>query len=261
MFKSFSFFGLLEIHLLVIFIFLAVFFGAFVFYRLIHQRASYKEFEVFDCFLLSLLFGFITGRLIFIAINWPNFEFNISRWLNFLSFPGISVLVAIFTSGIFLKLLLARRKITDWEILDYWSRATCLGLVFYNLGLFLDGTGGGYITTSPLGLSFPNLTTKIHPTQLYSAIFYLLIFFLLAHLEKNYRTYGWYRGNRSQAKTGFITITFLTCLSLFSLFLLIFQPPSFTINNFGLDWIIFLIILFSALILLYKNSLHVNRKK
>ncbi len=261
MFQSFSVFNLFNLYLLPIFIILAAFFGSFVFWRLLHQRAFYHEFEIFDGFLLSLFFGFLSGRFIYIIIHWPQFHWHFWRWLNFFAHPGIAVFAAIFTSGLYLTYFLKKQKITNLEILDYWSRATCLGLVFYNFGLFLDGSGSGYITENPIGLNFPGLTAKVHPTQLYAFAFFLILFFFLSYLEKNYRTYNWYRGHRSQAKAGFIYITFLLAFSLYSLFALNFQPSNYSYRNLSLDWIFYLLIIIYALYLLYRNCLYVARKK
>jgi prolipoprotein diacylglyceryltransferase len=261
MWPSFNLFGVLEVYWLPIFLLLAFFWGAFVFYRLLHQRATYKEFEVFDSFLLSLCCGFSFGRATFIGLNFSTFGTDFWRWLNFLTYPGIAVFVAIFMSSIFFWLFLRRVKITDLELLDYWARAASLALVFYNLGLFLDGSGAGYLTASPLGLVFPGLSTKVHPVQLYSAVFYLVVFFWLGHLENNYRTYSWYKRSRSSARTGFVFFIFLFCFSLFSLLMLVFAPPMFKIQGLSLDWIFYLAIFIIAVILLLKNTFYHLRRK
>jgi phosphatidylglycerol:prolipoprotein diacylglycerol transferase len=261
MWPSINLFGLLTIPLLQIFLLLAFFGGSFVFYRLLHQRAAYNEFEVFDCFLLSLFFGFIFGRATFVGLNFNHFGINFWRWLNFINYPGIAVFIAIFMSSFFFWIFLHRRKITDLELLDYWARVTSFSLIFYNLGLFLDGSGSGYLTDSPFGLTFPHLSTKVHPVQLYSAGFYLIIFFWLGHLENNYRTYSWYKRSRSSARTGFVFITFLFCFSLFSLLMLAFAPPMFKLQGLSLDWIFYLVIFIFALILLLKNVFWRTRHK
>lgn len=253
MFASFRVFNWFELQLLPIFLVLAAFFGTFEFYRLIHKRACYKEFIVFDCFLLSIFFGFLTGRLSFVIFNYEKFLGDYWRILNFLSYPGIAVFIAIFTSSLFFYLLLARHKMQNLELLDYWARATALGLVFYHLGTFFDGSAAGFLTDSWVGMVFPNIDAKVHPTQLYNAAFYLLIFYYLGYLEKNYRTFNWYRGSHSSVRTGFVFIAFTMIYSLFSLAMLIFTPAMFSWRGWSLDWVFYLLLLFFSLILLLFN--------
>ncbi len=252
MFASFRVGNYVDIYLLPIFLALAAFFGTFEFYRLLHKRATYKEFIVFDCFLLAICCGFVTGRISFIIFNYDKFLGDFYRYLNVFAYPGIAVFVAIFTSSFFFYLLLAQKKIHNLELLDYWSRATALGLVFYHLGIFFDGSGAGYLTDSIFGYRFPNLDAKVHPTQLYGAIFYLVTFFYLGYLEKNYRTYSWYSGGRSRVKTGFVFMIFCMMYSIFSLFMLIFQPPMFNLAGITLDIIFYLAILILGLLMLIK---------
>ena len=244
MFASFSFFGFLDIYLLPIFLGLGAFFGTFVFYRLLHHNARYSEYEIFDGFLLATLAGFVISRLFFIALHLPHFRLQFWRWLNFISYPGLALFAALIGSSFIFYFFLRRHKIPDLvELLDYWARAACLGLVFYYLGLFFDGSGVGYLTTSPLGLVFPGVSARTYPAQLYACCYFLLVFFLLGYLEQNYRTFAWYRGSRSQARAGFVCYSFFALFGLYGLLSLGFQPPAFFYQQFSLDWLIYLTIL------------------
>ena len=260
--KYISVFGLFNFSLLNIFLFFAAFFGTFIFWRRLHQNANYKEYEIFDAFLLALLIGFLGGRLVFIILNWPSFGWNPLSWLNIFQLPGLAVVFAVIFSGFSFKFFLSRQKITKLEIMDYWAQATCFGMIIYQLGLFFIGESTGFITARPLGIHFNQLTVKTHPVQLYAVVFYFLLYLFLNYLENNYRTYDWYRGNRSSADTGFLLFIFLIFASLYSLVNLSFQPAQFYWQNYAFDWIIYLILFLFGLILLLRHSaFHVNKHK
>lgn len=264
MFASFSFFGLFDFYLINLFLFFAVFFGAFVFWRRLHLNANYKEFDIFDFFLLALLYGFLGSRLVFIILNWPDFGWQPLTWLNFIAHPGLALIPAVIVAGASLYLMLRHAKITKLEIMDYWAQATCCGLIFYNLGRFFSGEGSGFLTQSFFGLSFPGLATPVHPAQLYNAAFFIILYIWLNYLEKNYRTYIWYRGSRSSADSGFLLFIFMIFSGLYSLIALSFTPAQTFINNFSLDWIFYSIIALWGFILLLKHSafsLHAHKRK
>ncbi|MBQ6154364.1 hypothetical protein IJI99_00600, partial [bacterium] len=168
-------------------------------------------------------------------------------------YPGLIIPVALLAGSYFFSLYLKHLKITDLELLDDWSRAVCFMLIIYHLGLFLDGSGYGFLTTSPLGIRFPGLSLPVYPVQLFSLLYYLVIYFLLAYLEQNYRTYDWYRANRSQAKPGFIFFSFLFFATLYQLLLLSFQPAAYHLFGFSLDWIFYLSLLLLDLFLVYRH--------
>ncbi len=254
MFASFSFFGLFDFYLINVFLFLAAFLGAFVFWRRLHLNGNYKEFEIFDLFLLALFYGFCGGRLAFIFLNWSLFHWQLLSWLNIFTYPGISLIFALFTSGTSLYLLLKKQKLNRLEIMDYWTQATCFGLIFYQLGNFFAGDGLGYTTSSFLGLYFPHLAIKVFPAQLFHLAFFLCLYIWLNYLEKNYRTYAWYRGNRSTADAGFLLFIFLIFSSFYSLISLGFTPAQYFIQQFSFDWLIYLLIFLWGIILLAKHA-------
>ncbi len=254
MFASFSFFGLFDFYLINVFLFLAAFLGAFVFWRRLHLNGNYKEFEVFDLFLLALFYGFCGGRLAFIFLHWPLFGWHLLSWLNIFAYPGLSLIFALLVAGLSLYFMLKQQKLNRLEIMDYWAQATCFGLIFYQLGNFFAGDGLGYATSSFLGLYFPHLEIKVLPAQLYNLVFFLFLYLWLNHSEKNYRTYIWYRGSRSTADPGFLLFIFLIFSGLYSLVSLSFTPAQYFIGNFSFDWIIYLLVSLWGLILLTKHA-------
>lgn len=254
MFASFSFFGLFDFYLINVFLFLAAFLGTFVFWRRLHLNGNYKEFEVFDLFLLAIFYGFIGGRLAFILLHWPLFGWHFLSWLNIFSYPDISLFFALFIAGSSLYFRLRQQKLNRLEIMDYWAQATCFGLIFYQLGNFFAGDGLGYATGSFLGIYFPNLAIKVFPAQLFHLFFFLFLYLWLNKLEKNYRTYVWYRGNRSAADAGFLLFIFLIFNGLYFLLSLSFTPAQYFVQTFSFDWLIYLLVFLWGLILLGKHA-------
>ena len=84
------------------------------------------------------------------------------------------------------------------KMLDVMAPALALGLFFGRVGCFLNGCCYGRPTELPWGVLFPENSpagyfqqhqlgalATIHPTQLYSSLYGLLIFALLIYAEKN----------------------------------------------------------------------------
>ncbi len=251
-----------QINFFYIFLVLAFLIAGFIFWWRLHQSANYNEFEIFDLFLAAILGGFIFARLFFVLLHWPQFGNNFASWFNFINVPGFNPLAFVIGSSLSLKFFLTRRKIANLEILDFFVQAVCFGLIFYHLGLFVVGENNGFITQSPLGgWQMKNLQIKTHPVSLYTAIFYLGLYFYLNYLEKNYRTYNWYRGNRNSAQPGFLFFSFTIIASLFSLLKLSLQPAQIFYQNFSLDWLVYLLTFLTGLIMLYRRSSFYGRKK
>ncbi len=253
--------GIFQIYALPLFVAAAIFWAGFVFWRLLHQSARYKEFEIFDALLWSSVLGVICGRLFHIAVHAHEFGWQFWHWLDILHYPGVSIFCSIFAAGFIFWRWLAFQKITDLELLDYWVRGVCFALILYHVGLFFDGSGSGYYTLSPLGLVFPGATMRVYPAQLYAAAFFTLIYFFLVYLEKNYRTYNWYRGSRSQAKSGFVFFAFTAIYAIYELFALNYRPVRYHFASYSLDWIFYLSVLLLDLLCLYVHAFARRRPK
>lgn len=264
MLPSFSLFGFFDVYTLPIFLFLGLFFGGFTFYRLLHASARYNEFEIFDALIWSTLGGGVVGRLFHICTHFTDFTTNWWSWLDILDHPGISIFATILAAGFFFHRYLVFLKITDLELLDYWVRGVCVSLITYHFGLILDGSGFGYLTYSWLALPLANTTLHLLPSPLIALIFFVIVFFFLAYLEKNYRTYNWYRGSRSQAKTGFVFFSFWLIYMLFSLISLIYTPPLYHAGNLALDGFFYLLVIIADFILVWAYAFtkpHLKTKK
>ncbi len=142
----------------------------FIFGALVGARLSYVLFHLgeFQHNWLAVINPFHPG------------QFGISG-LNF--FGGI--LGAILFSYIYLKI----RRLSVLETYDIYAPTVALGLFFTRIGCFLNGCCFGKETTLPWGVCYPDGSiphyifgsVPLHPTQLYTSLYGLLLFFILHH--------------------------------------------------------------------------------
>ena len=126
-------------------------------------------------------------------------------WINVIGRPGL-LFEAGLVGGVLAAVYQARKRKWDTFLLgDVLTPALTLSLAIVAMCAFLNGSGYGKVTESFLGMSFPGLYEKRYPVQLLEMLLYSVLFVVLWRLEKNYRTIGWYKGSRSEARTGFIS--------------------------------------------------------
>jgi phosphatidylglycerol:prolipoprotein diacylglycerol transferase len=242
--------------------FLAVFFSAFAFWRK-GREEHYNTFDIFDAFILSGLFGFLVGRLIFVVFHWSLFSSNFFGVINIIDKPGNEPLIALAVAMLFLYRHAVKAKWDAFEILDFYVTAISLGMIFVYAGFFLDGSYGGTFTKLPWGIIVPGTFEKTHPAQLYSLLFYTGIYYYLSRVEYVYRTLEWYRSGKKTAQSGFLFSTFLIFTALFHLLTSPARLPSIFVSGVALDNFIYVAILIFALLILYKRSgrsVHLFRK-
>jgi phosphatidylglycerol---prolipoprotein diacylglyceryl transferase len=116
---------------------------------------------------------------------------DIFRMWNGLAFFG-GLLLALPVGLWFAK----RKKLGVGKIADIAAVSICLGLVFGRLGCFFAGCCFGKPTSLPWGVRFDHADTlarpldvPLHPTQLYEAIFALLLFVLLWIQKRKWRRF------------------------------------------------------------------------
>lgn len=245
--------GPFQLRTLNIFLLLAFFLTAFVFWRK-GREEHYPEDQLFDGFLLSGIAGFIFGRIGFIVTHFDQFGFNVWSWLDLISKPGLLTLAAMIGAGWYLFRFAAHKKWDEFEILDFASLALSSGLILVNIGLFFDGSSFGMPTTLPWGVVFPGVVEKHHPVQLYFAVFYLLLSLYLGWSEVRYRTFEWYRAGKNSAQTGFLLCMFLILSGLFSLGMSLLKPAVVVIAGLSLDPFIYGLFVVVGVILLLQRS-------
>lgn len=184
---------------------LAFFFASFLIWQK-GKEEHYEEVELMDGMLLIILLSLLGARAGFVLSQWP----EKIKFLDLIAEAGFSWQAALITGLVSLFLYCQKQKWDFFKVADFIVFGLILGLILVNLGRFISIFDvGDWHTFIPLGAS----------------LIYLLFYFLFLHLDKNYRTYGWYKNKRGEAAPGFLILFFLISTHLINL-----------VENFLLDW-------------------------
>lgn len=135
--------------------------------------------------LVTITSGLIGSRLGYVLLNFTSYQKDLLKifqfWKGGFSWQG-GFIVAFLTILPILKN--DKEKIGKW--LDIIIFGMLLGHSIGRIGCFLNGCCYGIITNVPWAIKFPNLVDNLlrHPTQLYEAFSYFLIFLLLYSYSK-----------------------------------------------------------------------------
>ncbi|MCB9801125.1 MAG: prolipoprotein diacylglyceryl transferase [Pseudomonadales bacterium] len=245
--------GSFSLRTLTVVILVAFFFGAFVLWRKSREE-HYPEDQVFDMFLVSSLLGAIGSRVGYILFNFDQFGFSPLKWVDMLSNAGFNGSIGMFFAGAYIFKYAKRKKWDSFEMLDFWMIAISLMLAIVYIGQFLDGSGVGYPTTLPVGVTFPGLFEPVHPVQLYHALFFVGLYIYLSRVELEYRNFQWYRSGKKSAQTGFLLSTSLVTGGIFFFILSFLKPASIILFGTNMDQVLALIFVISGSLLLYHRS-------
>lgn len=167
-----------------------------------------------------VIWGLIGGRLLHIGVHLPYYyrhPFDIIRIRN----GGLAVEGAVISALIFIIVYSRIKRFNLKEMLDIISLATPLGQAIGRIGCFLNGCCYGRPADIFLGIKFPFSDTKLHPTQLYYSILYILLFIFLWHLYKR------------RVKSGIIFSSYILCFSLIR-YLVDMLRGDLSLTSFGL---------------------------
>ena len=146
------------------------------------KKEGLKGNFVIDLAIVLILFGIAGARLLYVL---QNIEYFINSPLEiFMIFEGgLSVyggIIAAFFGGLW---FIKWRKEDFWKVADFIAPYIMLGQTIARIGCFLNGCCYGKPTDLFLGVKFPHLPTKVHPTELYMFAGAFLFFFLLMFLR------------------------------------------------------------------------------
>jgi phosphatidylglycerol:prolipoprotein diacylglycerol transferase len=161
-----------------IFLVISFIFTTFIIWKL--SKEKFKEEIYLDGYLLTCLVSVVSARFIYILLHIDQFDLNILRYVLVRETPGLSLLGGLFGGFVFFFWYCYRKHLNFLEMLDIYSIATCLGLIFVKIGEQLGGAGFGRETTFLLGVKVIGLTGRRHPTELYEAFWYLILFIILS---------------------------------------------------------------------------------
>lgn len=175
-------YGPIVIFSLWFFIAVGFFVSGFLFIKL----AIYKRYRlnfILEHFLGLLLYGLILGRLIYVLRNLDiYFEQGFLKglpqalaiWDKGISFWGVVLGIS---AGLYIKGRKHEESTDKW--FDLLVISLLAGMVFGNIGAFLEGINYGKETSLPWGVTFESIfiqyTVPIHPVQLYAALYTLIL--------------------------------------------------------------------------------------
>lgn len=202
--------GPLTISSLWAFITLAFLVSLLIVYKLIQKDRTKLAFLAENS-LAIFLAGIIGARLVYVVRNYKyffvNFETTKLVEIFYIWDKNLSLWGGIFAAILALWLLGRKYNENILKWLDIISIAVMGGLVFGNIGTFLDGKNYGIETFLPWGVTIESsrFAVPIHPTQMYAAIYTALITLLLVNL----------RNSKYNKKEGTIAITAAFSYSVF----------------------------------------------
>lgn len=134
------------------------------------------------------------------------------------------------------------------SVLDAVVLSVCIGIPIGKLGCYFDGHFGcyGIPTNLPWGKVFTNAThssiVKVHPIQLYDAIFHTILFFILMYF-KRYK----------KIKNGIIFVSFMVITSVYNFFMEFISTDEVVILKMTFAQFIYVLIAIISTLIYYTN--------
>ena len=182
--------GWVQLYLFSLIVFFAFLWFGFVFFK--KAREYHIEEEVsLNSIMLMGLWGALMARMVFVFKNPDIFVGNWARVLFLKEYAGMDgwgVILGLLIV-VFIVVRKTKQKMFDW--LDLVSLALAAALPVIEAGRLVIGHGG--------------LLMGVIPEMGIRAALLLGLFWALWKMEKEYRTFDWYRQNKTQANTGFVT--------------------------------------------------------
>lgn len=245
--------GPIKIYSYGLFMALAFLVGSFIVWRRAKEEAFDEE-KIFDAIIFTTLFALLGARIYYLLFNFKDFGFNLLKWFWLTRYVGLCFHGGLFGGILGLFLFTKREKWDFWQTADIAVFGLSLGQAIGRIGCFLNGCCYGTPTELFLGVKFSGLPERRHPTQIYEAIFVLLIFYLLLKLERRYRLFAWYRGKKDKAAPGFLALSYLSFYNLGRIFLENLRGDSVYWRGVRSTQLVSGLTLLVALIVLYQRS-------
>jgi len=136
--------------------------------------------------LITIISAFIGSRLGYVLLNFNSYQKDLLKifqfWKDGFSWQGGFIVAFLIT--FFLVLKNNKKNLGKW--CDSYILGILIGHSIGRIGCFLNGCCYGITTNVPWAIKFPSLGDNLlrHPTQLYEAFSYFLIFLLLYFYSK-----------------------------------------------------------------------------
>jgi phosphatidylglycerol---prolipoprotein diacylglyceryl transferase len=203
-----------------------------------------------DIFFVILVSALIGARLLYVLINFNSYQNNLigifQIWNGGLVFFG-GFLAAVTASAIYIR----KKNLKIWITADIIAPGIAIGHAIGRIGCLFAGCCYGKTCDLPFAIKFTNsqslapLDVYLHPTQIYSMISNLILFFTLLWLQKRKKFHG---------------MVFLIYIMLYSLFRSIIEffrgdfRGDFIFDFISMSQGIGFMVFFVALVLLIKLS-------
>ncbi|MFH1563508.1 MAG: prolipoprotein diacylglyceryl transferase [Nitrospirota bacterium] len=147
---------------------------------------------IMDLGVYILLASIVGARLLYVLTNLDEYrEHPLTAVFSRYGFVFYGGLIFAIIVGIW---YLKRHKLPVWQIVDVLVPSIPIGQVIGRIGCFLNGCCYGKPTTLPWGVMVPGRDPldlrPLHPTQIYSSVGDLIIFFILSYLWKRRKFEG-----------------------------------------------------------------------
>lgn len=159
---------------------LAALAALWVLLKLQPQRCTYSSTkDITNLYLICYVSGYLGARWLSIVIEEPC-QGVTSCAAQFLKLGSLTLYGGVIVAFGCALLYVRAKKLPLPELLDCFVPALLLAVCIGRVGCFLNGDDYGIVTDSALGMVFPNLGDgrARYPTQLFEAIFCLLLFLL-----------------------------------------------------------------------------------
>lgn len=143
-----------------------------------------------DILFLSVIFGVLGAKLMYIFENIPMSEFLRNPLKYLLERAGLTWYGAFLLGLLAPMIYLSIKKANILRILDAISPSLAIGYAIGRIGCFLVGDDYGVPTNLPWGMEFPRGApptppgVKVHPTQIYETLIMTGVFLFLWKIRK-----------------------------------------------------------------------------
>ena len=157
------------------------------------DKEKYNDDSLFNALFLTVLFGMLGGKILYILVNIKSVIDDPSILLNY--GEGFVVYGGILAGVIALAFYSKKKKWNVLETFDLAAPSVALGQAFGRIGCFLAGCCYGKETNLWIGVKFPTNSLApsgvyLHPTQLYSSAFDFALVIVLILFARNNKKKG-----------------------------------------------------------------------
>ena len=162
--------------------------GAVSLIRANAPRVSIEPLTVVDLATTTVISGFAGARILYVLQQWEYFRGSLIDMVKIWE-GGIVLYGGLIGGLIGFSIFIWLKRLPFLSLLDIFVPGLALAQGFGRIGCFLNGCCYGKPSSVFWAVSFPFLDHKVHPTQLYEALFcFALSFALLALLRLKFRS-------------------------------------------------------------------------